>query len=347
MSEWHAFTALSRNVNRTRPTLARSASEGRTLARRASEGPVRVSPCLRCGLVFSLRPGRGTSWIIRPFSPTSPGRRRSDIFAGKPARKKPGGGIHENAAIAYHREKGVGNLLCEAPGGPFRQEVPDPFPLLVLFAAAAAGLFAVRAADAQALESLPRLCDFEMRRITSTDPKGGNHDFRELPPGGTLVLAELSGPGCIVHFRDNITSREPHHLQMHVLRMYWDGETTPSVEVPVGDFFGVGFGFTEKCSSAIMAIDDRRGPTNTNPSATGDARNCYFPMPFAKGAKITITNEGQQPSLHWFEVNCKIFKRPQADVGYFHAQYRQGTPPPTGPYLILDARGAGTWWAAS
>ena len=87
--------------------------------------------------------------------------------------------------------KGVRNLLCEAPGGPFRQEVPDPFPLLVLFAAAAAGFFAARAAEAQSLESLPRLCDFEMRRITSTDPKGGNRDFRELPPGGTLVLAEV------------------------------------------------------------------------------------------------------------------------------------------------------------
>ena len=102
---------------------------------------------------------------------------------------------------------------------------------------------------------------------------------------------------------------------MHVLRMYWDGEATPSVEVPVGDFFGVGFGFTEKCSSAMMAIDDRRGPTNTDPSASGAARNCYFPMPFAKGAKITVTNEGKQPSMHWFEVNCKIFKKPPANVG--------------------------------
>jgi len=82
------------------------------------------------------------------------------------------------------------------------------------------------------VQSLPQLCDFQMRRITSVDPSGGNDDFRDLLPGRTLVVAEIKGPGCIVHLRDNITSSEPHHLQKHVLRMYWDGETTPSVEVP-------------------------------------------------------------------------------------------------------------------
>ena len=85
---------------------------------------------------------------------------------------------------------------------------------------------------------MPKLCDFQMRRITSVDPKGGNDDYRNLPPGQTLVIAEINGPGCIVHLRDNITSSEPHHLQKHIVRMYWDGEATPSVEAPVGDFFG-------------------------------------------------------------------------------------------------------------
>ena len=165
--------------------------------------------------------------------------------------------------------------------------------VLITFWAAAVGLPAGPPPEAQSLQSLPQLCDFEMRRITSADPKGGNRDFRELPPGQTLVLAELSGPGCIVHFRDNITSSEPHHLQVHVLRMYWDGETTPSVEVPVGDFFGVGFGFTEKCSSALMCIDQRRGPTITNPAANGAARNCYIPMPFAKRRENHDHQRGQ------------------------------------------------------
>jgi hypothetical protein len=82
-------------------------------------------------------------------------------------------------------------------------------------------------AEESGLDSLPALRDFEAHRITSSDPTGGNEDWRDLAPGQTLVLADVRGPGCIVHFRDNITSREPHHLQLHVLRMFWDGETQP------------------------------------------------------------------------------------------------------------------------
>ena len=107
------------------------------------------------------------------------------------------------------------------------------------------------------LDQLPMAREFEAHRITSYDAKGGNEDWRDLEPGGTLVLADIQGPGCIVHLRDNITSQEPHHLQSHVLRIYWDGETEPSVEAPVGDFFGIGFGFTEKLNSALVCIDQR------------------------------------------------------------------------------------------
>jgi hypothetical protein len=208
------------------------------------------------------------------------------------------------------------------------------------FFAAAAGI-AQNLKDAETIQSLPKLCDFQMQRITSADPTGKNEDFWKIQPGQTRVLAEINGPGCIVSFRDNITSSERGHLQKHVLRMYWDGETTPSVEVPIGDFFGVGFGFTEKFASAFVCIDDRRGPTNTDPSAFGAARNCYFPMPFNKSAKITLTNEGKEISNHWIEINSKIFDKPQENIGYFHAQYRQATPPPEGPYTILEAKGRG------
>jgi hypothetical protein len=190
------------------------------------------------------------------------------------------------------------------------------------------------------VRGLPDLCDFEMHRVTSADPTGGNNDWRELAPGETLVIADIDGPGCIVHFRDNITSNERHHLQTHVLRMFWDGERTPSVEAPFGDFFAVGFGFTEKYSSALMSIDARRGKL-TDSSAFGAARNCYIPMPFAKSARVTVTNEGKQPSRHWYELNYKKYEKPLENAGYFHAQYRQGTPPPEGPYLILDAKGRG------
>jgi hypothetical protein len=122
--------------------------------------------------------------------------------------------------------------------------------------------------------------------------------------------------------------------------MYWDGQKSPRVEVPFGDFFGVGFGFTEKYSSALMCIDQRRG-SPTDSAASGAARNCYFPMPFAKGARITLTNEGKRPSRHWLEINYRTYTRAPVNQLYFHAQYRQGTPPPEGPFLILDAQGRG------
>jgi hypothetical protein len=190
------------------------------------------------------------------------------------------------------------------------------------------------------VEDLARKYDFAAGRITSADPKGENADFWTIAPGQTRVLAEIPGPGAIVHFRDNITSNEPHHLQLHILRIYWDGEQEPSVEVPIGDFFGVGFGFTEKYSSALMCIDQRRGSV-TDSAANGAARNCYIPMPFARSARMTLTNQGKQPSLHWVEVNYRSYAQLPADRRYFHAQYRQATPPREGPYVILDATGEG------
>ena len=189
-------------------------------------------------------------------------------------------------------------------------------------------------------ESLPSFKDFDSHRITSANPTGGNDDFRVLEPGATLVLADIKGPGCIVHFRDNITSREPHHLRFHVLRAYWDGEAEPSVEAPVGDFFGVGFGFTERFSSALLCIDQQPGKA-TDPAAFGAARNCYIPMPFKRSARLTITNLGKQPSRHWFEVNYRAYRKAPPGQGLFHAQYRQGTPPPEGPYTLLEATGRG------
>ncbi len=190
------------------------------------------------------------------------------------------------------------------------------------------------------LDDLPALRDFESHRITSADPIGRQRRLVGHRAGQTRVLAEIQGPGRIVHFRDNITSAEPHHLQLHVLRIYWDGEKEPSVEAPIGDFFGVGFGFTEKFSSALMCIDQRPGKL-TDPAAMGAARNCYIPMPFARSARITLTNEGKLSSRHWVEINYRTYEKSPPDQLYFHAQYRQGTPPPQGPYLILDAKGRG------
>src|SRR6267142_2926279 len=90
------------------------------------------------------------------------------------------------------------------------------------------------------LSSLTRPQDYVLKRISSFDDTGGNADRRQIPPGQTLVLADQAGPGTISHIWITIASGEPYHLKKLVLRMYWDDETSPSVEAPIGDFFGLG-----------------------------------------------------------------------------------------------------------
>ena len=79
-------------------------------------------------------------------------------------------------------------------------------------------------------------------RISSTDPTGANRDARAVEPGATLTVMDADGPGTISHIWFTIADNEAYHLKRIVLRIYWDGEQTPSVEAPIGDFFGLGLG---------------------------------------------------------------------------------------------------------
>src|SRR5580658_511748 len=89
------------------------------------------------------------------------------------------------------------------------------------------------------LDGLAEPHDYVQHRPSSYDRTGGNADYRELPPGQTLTLLDADGPGEVTHVWFTIASPEMFHLKKLVLRMYWDGEATPSVEAPVGDFFGL------------------------------------------------------------------------------------------------------------
>ncbi|HXP08642.1 MAG TPA: DUF2961 domain-containing protein, partial [Acidobacteriaceae bacterium] len=77
-------------------------------------------------------------------------------------------------------------------------------------------------------------------RASSTDPTGANHDARTVAPGATLTVLDENGPGLIAHIWFTIADNEPYHLKRIVLRMFWDGSASPSVEAPIGDFFGLG-----------------------------------------------------------------------------------------------------------
>ena len=149
-----------------------------------------------------------------------------------------------------------------------------------------------------------------------------------IQPGQTLTVADIQGSGAIQHIWMTPTG----DWRMSILRMYWDDEATPSVEVPVGDFFAEGWGRFAPITSLPVAV---------NP---GSAFNCYWVMPFRKSAKMTLQNIGPVPMTIFYEVDFTRTTVP-ADAAYFHAQFRRVNPVPYKQvYTILDGvKGAGQY----
>jgi Protein of unknown function (DUF2961) len=155
-----------------------------------------------------------------------------------------------------------------------------------------------------------------LKRVSSMDPTGGNADFRSIEPGATLTVLDADGPGVLTHIWFTVYDPEPYHLKRLVLRMYWDGESSPSVEAPLGDFFGLGLGDYHVWESELLSVANER------------ALNSFFPMPFQKHARITVTNEGKQkaPSFY-YNLDYRAYSKPlPPDTLYFHAQFRQAQP---------------------
>jgi len=155
-----------------------------------------------------------------------------------------------------------------------------------------------------------------LRHASSRDTTGGNADYRAVTPGQTLTLLDVDGPGRISHIWFTIGDGESYHLKRIVLRMYWDNEDTPSVETPIGDFFGLGLGVYHSWQSEMLSVG------NSN------SLNSFFPMPYAHHAKITITNEGKYAiSNLYFNIDYRKDAHPlPPHTLYFHAQYRQAQP---------------------
>src|SRR5207302_5394347 len=147
---------------------------------------------------------------------------------------------------------------------------------------------------------------------------GGNADFRPVEPGNTLTILDADGPAVLRNIWFTLYDPEPYHLKKLVLRMYWDSEATPSVEAPLGDFFGLGLGDYHVWESELLSVANER------------ALNCFFPMPFQKHARITVTNEGKQKVFSfYFNLDYRALSKPlPADTLYFHAQFRQAQPNP-------------------
>jgi hypothetical protein len=201
-------------------------------------------------------------------------------------------------------------------------------------------------------EDLPRLRDARRRRASSYDRTGGNRDYITVPPGETVTLADLKGPGRITHIWMTLAGEEEGFLRKVLLRMSWDEESSPSVDVPVGDFFGCGHGLTRNFDSILLSMSPQ----------DGRGFNCFFPMPYRTSARIEVRNGGEKEVPHLFYyIDYEEGDQPE-DAAYFHALWRRENPTdgisdegmtnweyqmegenPTGEgnYEILRARGRG------
>ncbi len=211
------------------------------------------------------------------------------------------------------------------------------------------------------LDQLFILRNTHTARESSWDKTGGNHDWIDLAPGQTKTLFELSGAGVIRRFYMAPFAADRMWYRKAVLRMYWDGQKDPDVEVPIGDFFGSGLGTLRYFKSLVVNINQGRRAWDF------DGMVSYFPMPFEKGARITLENDGNVKNFRvWYHVDYEQYPEGAmpADAGRFHAEWHRQVHPPIPPgvpknttlganayknttgkdnYVVLDAKGKGTF----
>lgn len=161
-------------------------------------------------------------------------------------------------------------------------------------------------------------------RASSWDRTGANRDYINLGAGETSVLLEASGPGCITHLYFAMVLPDISDYRNAVLRCYWDGSDRPSVEVPLGDFFGVTNGRVREYQSQMTAVNGGLGASH--------GLNAYFPMPFSAGARISLENRGSTVlggalGNLWYHIDYELYDDPIPDDTHrFHASYAQETP---------------------
>ncbi len=178
--------------------------------------------------------------------------------------------------------------------------------------------------------ALPFLKNSKLIEISSHDTTGGNNDRISIKKGETATIAYIKGPGIITRIWVTIDSRDPYFLRKILIKMYWDDEKEPSVEAPIGDFFGTGFKYQQYVSSFT--------------GMTSGGYYCYFPMPFQKSAKIEIVNQTNlEVYAFYYQIQYqKLSSRLADDVAYFHAWWHRDLRTKSKEnYLVLDAEGEG------
>jgi hypothetical protein len=196
--------------------------------------------------------------------------------------------------------------------------------------------------------------DVKSKRVSSYDITGGNNDrIENIQPGEVKEIFNVDGSGIITHIWVTIAHNPRFSRRNIIVRMYWDGETEPSVESPIGDFFGNGWGEFYNFASLPLAVA---------PGGGGRAMTSYFQMPFGDGARITIENDSEEKiDAFYYYVDYEEHRSIKKDIGRFHAWFNHEITeaPPEGEnewgtlgevgendtgdgnYLFMDTTGAG------
>jgi hypothetical protein len=194
------------------------------------------------------------------------------------------------------------------------------------------------------LGNLSRLSNAKSRSISAENPTGekgkaamategtGAHAARDLgmgwkispsiriEAGQTVTIADIEGPGAI----QQIWMTPTGTWRFTIIRIYWDESDIPSVECPIGDFFGCGWGEYAQLSALPICV---------NP---GSAFNSYWEMPFRKRCRITISNIAEEQMTLYYQINYTLTEVPD-DVAYFHAHFRRTNPIPyKTDYTVID-----------
>lgn len=183
------------------------------------------------------------------------------------------------------------------------------------------------------LDTLTRQQDYEARRASSSNEDlTRNGDARGIAKGESLILMDEQGPGVITHIWHTIGSYDLFHGRSLVLRVYYDGSDKPSVQSPLGDFFGIGHGAWRNLTSIPVMV-----------TSYGRSRSCYWRIPFRQSIKITVTNESEAYDVDsfYYYVDWQKHERLPDDTAYFHARYRQEFPAKPGNYTLLETQGHG------
>ena len=229
-------------------------------------------------------------------------------------------------------------------------------------------------------------------RVSSWDQTGGNEDAWVILPGQTAVLADLEGPGAITHLWFTQTCRavggpavvappdqgvamlevhnalgvsweamDPDFYRDIVIRIFWDGQDTPSVVAPLGDFFCVGNSIAGDFTSLPFTVSVK--PEMRNTFGGPAALNCYLQMPFNEHCRIEVENQGELPYFQYFYVDYELYpERLADDTLYLHSHWRrescdgwgrdlQVNSPDVrdnnvdgvGNYVVLETEGAGNY----